>query len=456
MRLARSGRIMLLFATFAGVADARANGYQDLHQSAQGLGTAYAVNGTGITDISAMFSNPASLTRFQGSWFVAGTSLILPRDSFDNLTGTAPVSGVPLTGTPVEPKQFLDTTVGGSAFYSRQLSDKAFFGLALTVPWATTSEYPETAVSRYTAVDTDLKAYTVNPVIAYKINNAFSVAAGPVAQFYTTDFSTMVDATGGVAPAPITDVKSRIKGNDLSLGFIVGAEYQFTPSTRFGLSYRSAIVHEFDGKLTMGSSNPAAFPLLAANLFAATGITLTGPTGSASYKINTPSITTLGVAHQVDDRLELYGSAALIGWSRFKDTILSYGNNLPTTIVDNDWNDSWYLAVGGSYWASKTLQLRTGIAYDWTPTPDNVRNPRAPNGDRIYAGVGFTYKPNDKWKLDLAYNHCFFADAPINLAGGNNIPRGTLSGISKIDADILMAQVTFNLDGLFNKRRIED
>ncbi len=43
-----------------------ANGYQDLHQSAQGLGTAYAVNGAGIIDISAMFSNPASLTRFKG------------------------------------------------------------------------------------------------------------------------------------------------------------------------------------------------------------------------------------------------------------------------------------------------------------------------------------------------------------------------------------------------------
>lgn len=446
--MTRRGRFALQVALACASTAAFANGYQDLHQSAQGLGTAYAVNGAGITDISAMFSNPASLARFPGSWSSTGTSLILPRNSFENLSGTAPFTGTPLTGIPTVPKQFLDTTVGSAAYVSRQLTEDVFLGLAFTVPWATKSNYPDGAVSRYTAVDTTLRAYSVNPVIAYRINNAFSIGGGPNLQYYTSDFSVMVDATGGAAPAFGTDLKSTIKGSDLGFGFTLGGEYQITPATRIGLSYRSAVVHEFDGKMKLTSDNAGAFGLFATNVFNATGVTLSGPTANVTYKINTPGIASLGVSHKLDDQWEVYGNASLIQWSRFKSTRIIYDNGLPDTVVDNNWNDSWYLAVGAGYQITPELQLRTGIAYDWTPTPVSVRNPRAPNGDRVYVGAGFTYQVNEALKLDFAYGHCFFEDAPIALGGGNNTPRGTLNGVSKIDADIVMAQATVNLGKL--------
>lgn len=434
-------------------APALANGYQDLHQSAQGLGTAYAVNGAGITDISAMFSNPASLTRFPGTWGSVAASAILPTDTFEDLRATAPFSGRPVTGTPAVPKQFLDNTVGAGTFLSHQLSDRLFVGLALTVPWATKSNYPETAVSRYTAVDTQLRAYNANPIVAYKVSDTFSIAAGPTFQLYTSDFSTAVDPTGGLAASPANDLLSRIKAHDLAVGFTAGIEWQATPTTRIGISYRSAVKHKFDGKLRLTSSNPASFNLLDAGVFSVTGKHLTGPMGKTRFQINTPSIATFGISQQVGDKLELYAAGQLVGWHFFHDTVVTYDNGLPETVVDNDWHDSWYVAGGIGYQATRTFKLRAGAAYDWTPTQDNVRNPRAPNADRIYVGVGATYGPEGAaWKLDVAYGHCFFKDATIDLAGGNNAPRGTLYGISKIDANILMAQVTVNLGRLFGGR----
>lgn len=426
-----------------------ANGYEDLHQSAQGLGTAYAVNGAGITDISAMFSNPASLSRFSGTWASGGVSAILPRDTFQDLRATAPLSGVPLTGTPAAPRQFLGNTVGASFFLSHQLSPRLTFGAAFTVPWATKSNYPVTAVSRYTAVDTNLRAYNFNPVLAWNAGNGLSIAAGPTFQLYTADFSTAVDPTGGTAASPSTDILSRIKAHDFSIGFIAGLEWQMSPDTRIGLSYRSGIGHSFNGSLGLSSGNPNSIALLDAGLFAATGKHLTSPTGRARFKINTPSLATFGISQRLTPELDLYGSATLVGWHLFRDTRVSYDNGLPMTVVDNGWHDSWYLAVGTGYRASEKVQLRAGIAYDWTPTQDRVRNPRAPNGDRVYAGTGLTYQRTTLWKLDVAYNHCFFKDAPIDLSGGNNVPRGTLHGISKIDANIFMAQVTVNLGKLF-------
>jgi len=432
---------------------ALANGYEDLHQSAQGLGTAYAVNGAGITDISAMFSNPASLSRFEGSWASMGASAILPRDSFDDLHATAPYSGAPVTGTPAVPKQFLSHTVGASFFLSHQLSKTLVLGAAFTVPWATRSTYPATAVSRYTAIDTNLRAYNFNPVLSWSAGNGISIAAGPTFQLYTADFSTAVDPTGGIAASASNDIISRIKARDFSVGVIVGAEWQLSPATRIGISYRSGVAHNFDGTLNLTSGNPNSIAMLDAGLFAATGKHLSGPTGRARFKINTPSLATFGITHAVTPDFDLYGSATLVGWHLFRDTLVSYDNGLPTTIVDNDWHDSWYVAIGAGYRMNEKVQLRTGIAYDWTPTPHSVRNPRAPNADRIYAGVGLTYQTSPLWKLDVAYNHCFFKDAPIDLAGGNNVPRGTLHGISRIDANIFMAQFTVNIGQLLGRKR---
>ena len=427
-----------------------ANGYQDLHQSAQGLGTAYAVNGAGITDITAMFSNPASIARFDGSWAAGVASIILPKDTFEDLRATAPFSGAPVTGTPPRPRQFLGNAPGAGAFVTHQFSDRLFFGLAFTVPWATKSNYPDTAVSRYTAVDTQLRAYNLNPVVAYKASDTVSFAVGPAFQLYTAEFSTAVDPTGGIAASPATDLLSRIKAHNTSVGFTAGLEWQATPATRVGISYRSRVAHKFEGDLALTSTNPASFSRLDAGVLAVTGRRLTGPTANADFKINTPSIATFGVSQAVTPKLDLYASAQLVGWHFFRDTRVTYDNGLPETVVDNNWHDSWYVAGGAGFRPSETLQLRAGIAYDWTPTPDRVRNPRAPNADRIYAGVGATYEPSESgWKVDVAYGHTFFKDAPIDLAGGNNTPRGTLHGISQIDANIFMAQFTMNLDRLF-------
>lgn len=364
------------------------------------------------------------------------TSLILPRDSFEGLSGTPYGSNTPLTGTPAVPKQFLDTSVGAANFYTRQLTPDIFFGISFTVPWATKSDYPRTAISRYVATSTSLRTYNLNPILAYKVTKDLSIGGGPNLQFYTADFATMVDSTGGKAADPATDVQSRIKAKSFSVGFTVGAEYQATQATRVGVSYRSAIVHKFDGESRLTSDNASALQTVME------GLNLTGSDGAAKFKINTPSIANIGVAHQMTDKLELYGSAMLIGWSRFKDTTVQFSNNFPTVVVDNNWNNSWYLAVGAGYQVTSAVKVRTGIAYDWTPTVTGVRNPRAPNADRVYAGAGFTYQTASTWKLDFSYAHCFFEDAKIALAGGNNIPRGTLNGVAKIDANIFMAQFT--------------
>ena len=417
------------------IPSAVANGYHFLHQSAEGFGTAYATNGTAINDISAMFSNIASITRFDGTHLSTGAAFDFPRSNLTDVTATVTGTGNPVTGLPAEPSQPIDTAVGAATYLTHQFNDDVYLGLSFTAPFAYVSEYPDTAASRYVATLTKLYAYNLNPVVAWKMNDQLSLAAGLNVQLYQNDVNTMVP-TNVVTPDPSTDVESRISGSDTAIGFTLGLEYQATERTRIGISYRSEISHEFNGDLDFEGTQNNLDSLL-------TEVpTLTALSGKANFDIDTPSMLQIGIIHKPENsNWEFYGNANLTGWSAFKDTHITFSNGFPDVIVDNDWDDSWFLGLGLGYQYSEKLKLRAGIAYDWSPTPAAAASPRAPNNDRMYSSLGASYMPNDEWKIDFGYMYLKFQEVHINLAGGNNVPRGTLKADMDLYANVFMFQL---------------
>lgn len=416
-----------------------ANGYHFLHQSATGMSTAYATNGTGSRDISAMFSNPASLIRFDGTRASAGFVLDLPKSRLYNATATAPYTDgkVAVSGTPAEPKQPIDTAYGAATYLSHQVNPDLVLGVAFGAPYAYVSEYPETAVSRYTATRTALTALNLSPSAAYRISPELALGASLNFQYYTAGLDTMVATT--TTPTVATDVKSTIKAKDLSLGFSLGMEYQATPETRIGASFRSPIHHSFRGnaELTGTPANYAALVATAKRL----GVTITNPKSRADFDISTPYMLQIGLAHKVNEQIELYANANRFGWSAFKNTHIKYSNGLAETVVDNNWRDSWSTSIGFGYQHSPALQIRAGMMYDWTPTPAPTVSPRAPNNDRWNIGTGFSYDIDKDWKVDVAYQYIQFTKVTIALEGGNNIPRGNLHANLDLHANVLMAQI---------------
>lgn len=430
--------VVVTILVFGFQGKAIANGYEFLHQSAEGLGTAYATNGTAGNDISTLYSNPASIVRFDGTRISSGFVLDFPRSTMDNASATGPYSNgtVAVSGSPTNPSQFIDTAFGGGAYMTYQLREGLVLGIALNAPFAYTSDYGETAVTRYTATKTTLQATNFSPSIAYRVNDKLSVGGSINFQYYQATLATMV-ATSVANPQINTDVKSNIEGADLGIGYSIGFEYQASPKTRFGASYRAAIKHQFDGtiKITGAGANLLALSVLAP--------TLTSNNGSAKFEIATPFLLQLGMLHKLNEKVELYANAKLTGWSGFKDTHIVYDNGLPDTIVDNGWSNSWFTALGMGYQYSDKIKLRTGAAYDWSPTPAGTVSPRAPNNDRMYAGVGLSYQYNDDLKLDFGYQFIKFKEVTIALADGNNIPRGTLDAKVNLYANVFMSQVNY-------------
>jgi long-chain fatty acid transport protein len=438
----RSVKPLIVLATGAGLCSfagsAAANGYHFLHQSAEGFGTAYAANGTAINDISAMFSNPASITRFDGFNLSTSATLDFPRSNLTNVSATAAFTGAPISGVPASPSQPIDTAEGAATYASYQLNDKIHFGVSFTAPYAYVSEYPRAAASRYTATLTKLFAYNLNPVVAWKVDEKLSLAVGLNLQIYHNDLNTMVP-TDYNNPSPQSDVETKIEATEVSYGFTLGMEYQFSADTRIGASYRSKIDHDFDGDLKIvGQLNN--LDALRLEIPA-----LTSMSGSADFSITTPSMLQFGLLHKLSEKWELYGNANLTGWHAFKDTHITFSNGFPDVTVDNDWDDSWYVALGAGYQWSDKIKLRAGFAYDWSPTPEPAVSPRAPNNDRLYGAFGMSYQMDEAWKFDFGYMYILFREAHIRLADGNNTPRGTLNG----DLDLYANVFTFQLNHKF-------
>ena len=115
-------------------------------------------------------------------------------------------------------------------------------------------------------------------------------------------------------------------------------------------------------------------------------------------------------------------------------------------VTDLRWRDSWYLGAGLRYQYDKHWVLRTGIAYDQTPTRHETSTPAIPDADSVWLTVGAGYEFDKKTKLDFAYGHIFVHDNPIALQAGapGNAARGNLNGtIRGSSVDFFSLQVSY-------------
>jgi long-chain fatty acid transport protein len=110
--------------------------------------------------------------------------------------------------------------------------------------------------------------------------------------------------------------------------------------------------------------------------------------------------------------------------------------------TDQDWTDTWFLALGLTWKPDDEWTLRGGAAWDQDPTKDRRRTPRLPTDDRYWLSVGGGWKPLENLVLDLSYTHVFFADASIDLTRSQpgNAARGDLSGTAQGNVDIIAVQ----------------
>ncbi len=167
--------------------------------------------------------------------------------------------------------------------------------------------------------------------------------------------------------------------------------------------------------------------------------------GKASTQLDVPASAAIDWVHQFNDRFTLGASVLWTQWSSFKNlTLKSEGSTI--VAIPYNYKDAWMVSLGGDYKLTDDFTLRAGVATDQTPTRNSTRDPRIPDGDRIFTSLGFGYKIRaiPGLGIDGSYSHQFVEKAKLKTQNQDRLGGATLDGKAEAYGDVVSLGVTYN------------
>jgi len=378
-------------AAAAGVlsSQALAAGFALNEQSISGMGTSFAGRSSSADDATTLFGNPAGMSRLKREEVSFGVAAIHAKSDIKNASsfpgaGSNDGDMVPFTAVPM-------------GYYVKPVDDKWAVGVGVYVPFGMITDYEGGFQGRYFGDYSEVRVITVQPTVSYRFNEKLSVGFGP----------TINRIDGELQSATLNNGRVKVRGDDTAVGFNAGVLYEFTPHTRVGLTYHSKVDYELEGdtRLTGAGFGPFAGKY------------------DASLDLTTPESVDVSLTHELNDDWTLYAGAMWTRWSRF-EAIIVENEGIPAPLQDSfdpiieeqDWHDTWSYAVGAAYKLNREWTLRTGLAFDQSPTNNVHRSPRIPSGDRTAVSFGLAWNPTDDVTVDLAYSYLWEEDTKIRRA----------------------------------------
>lgn len=376
---------------------ASAAGFQLLEQNASGLGNAYAGSAAVAENASTIFYNPAGMTQLKDREISAG--LVAVGTSFKFTDGGSNTAGQ-LAGNGGD---------GGSwgyvpnGYLSWALSKDLYVGVGVGAPFGLKTEYTNPWIGAAQSTKFDIKTYNVNPSIAYRVNEAFSIGGGLNWQRFSAEYTKVagvLSPTTGLPSAAVaaSPVKLTLDGD--AWGWNVGGLFTLSPTTKVGVSYRSAISYDLTGNINVSG------PIL--------GGAVSNTGAKASVKM--PDTFILSGTQQVSDKWLMLGDVSWTGWSSIPkiDVINTITGKVALPLL-TDFRDTWRVAVGANYQYTEAVKLKFGMAYDQTPVKgDATRLVSLPDNDRTWFSFGTQWTPSKGSTLDFGVSYLLVKDAGIN------------------------------------------
>ncbi len=388
---------ILIALLFCFTNSAWGSGYQLRYQGAESMGTAFASAGSNGASLSSIYYNPALFLLQDKNKSVALEFLAIHPTKAKFTSSTDQVSN-----------NYVSSSFSGSLYYGHKVSDETAITVAITAPWATASDYNAKWEGRYHALKTSLKTINMQPIITQKVSNKFMFSIGPQIQYMTSRLSKATNF------GPNGDLISDFNGSNLNIGGILALTYIPTEKTTLAFNYTSYIKHNLRGDLKFSPTELASVGGLVNS-------------SDANSKITTPDVFTLSASHIVSEQLISHFSVSYTNWSIFKDIKLTGNKALNGTLplintTDQNWNDTYMLALGSTYYINGKTTLRGGVSYETGAVDNKYRTPRTQDTDRIGLGLGASFTLNTV-VLDLGLNHIIYTgDIDLDIATAKPTP----------------------------------
>ncbi|MDT8396937.1 MAG: outer membrane protein transport protein [bacterium] len=349
---------------------------------AMGFGNAFV----GMADDpSAVQFNPAGLIQVEGNQILTGATSITTNSDYTDTGGTK---------SSAEEGRFLPPFF----YYSNHLEGMGdgnwWLGLSVTAPFGLGTEW-EVDSFNYVATETLLEMVKLNPTMAYKVNDQWSVGFGVdyyqvlEAGFKNDMSSTYLSAFAGTT----TDFGRGIQelsGDATGFGFNVGAMFRPNDDLSFGFAYRTGVGLDVDGTVDVNLKDFPGTPLFTSF--------------DASTTVNLPATAALGVNYVLNDQWQVNFDLDWTGWSAYDELAVENdaGTVLNTLTADKSYDDVIAYRIGVQYDLNETWAIRGGYLAEPNPVPEETYDPRLPDGDRTGYVVGAGYS-DGSWTVDFAY-----------------------------------------------------
>lgn len=397
-----SSILLACVLTAGSVSGASAEGFAITEWSARGMGLGGGVGGGMVAranDPSAIAYNPAGITQIPGTAAQMGLAVsMLNFDISRNHTGKTISTSNQAWPIP-------------HFYITHQLNDRVWLGLGTFTRYGLGFQYPDNWAAyggepshMRTLLSSGIKSVTllsstINPNIAFKLNDVWSVSLGvsytwgylSLNEQYNTNPAFSQQFGGAGAAHADTRIHSE---NGYAFGYNVGIHARLSDQWSAGLTYRSHEDMSFKGSVRFRfSGDPMGVGVLSQIM----------QNCNADGKISIPDVITLGVMYKPLPNLSFEGDVAYTVWSRYRNLTINMHGNTPQFFEQKNWRDTWAFTFGAEYAPLDWLTLRAGFTYETSPLKDvSCYDYLVPSNGRNYytLGAGFKY---ENWTLDLAY-----------------------------------------------------
>jgi long-chain fatty acid transport protein len=373
---------------------AHASGYLVYDASGEALGKASAVTAS-VDEPAAVWFNPGALGFMRGYGASLGGTVALASNHFEPKDGGPTVHS---TGG-----QFFLPAV----FAEGAVTDDLHVGLAALTAFGLGITWPSDWVGRESAIQAKIETFTINPTVAYRLNDWVSVGAGFQAVRAAVDFTNGLPAiVGGTV---------RVGGGTWGYGGNVGVMGRILPDVlHVGLTYRSRVRLSFSGRADFDPN-----PEFATSL----------PDQGGNAVVTLPDIFTAGVMWRPIPTLALTFDPNLVLWGTYDKVVLDFAT-APDKVLARRFHSAVTLRLGADWTTSVPgLSLRGGLIYDQNPSPKDTLAPSLPDSHRFDVALGIGYR-RDWFKADVGYLLVYFF--PTESTGGAEGPEGTYKTLSHL------------------------
>lgn len=276
------------------------------------------------------------------------------------------------------------------------------FGVSLTTP-AGLSKRWEGNWASMTAEEFTLEVFELNPTIAYKISDKFSIGGGVRAVYSRGKVS-----SSNLAFTPTAGASGyysrKLDGDSIDFGYNLALSVRPIDNLTTSVTWRSRVDLDLDG------SN-ARLSYIAADLGSGAPIYPSHSyTGGGEVSVPIPEVLTVAAAYTFQSTtVEISWDRTF--WSDYEELDFNYESSASSllegvfgTAVDKNFDDSDAFRIGVSHkLMADRLTLMVGFAIDETPVPNQTLGFELPDSDAKIYSCGFRYQLDETYEVGMAF-----------------------------------------------------